>query len=44
VPFCDVHEQVAAAVRDGSFEPPPPAPRLGDVVAAVAAARERWGC
>jgi argininosuccinate lyase len=44
VPFRDAHEQVAAAVRDGSFEPPPPAPRLGDVVAAVAAARERWGC
>ena len=44
VPFRDAHQQVAAAVRDGTFEPPRPAPRLGDVPAAVAAARERWGC
>jgi argininosuccinate lyase len=44
VPFRDAHEQVAAAVRDGSFEPPPPAPRLGDVAAAVVAAKERWAC
>jgi len=29
-------------VRDGSFEPPAPAPRLPDVAAAVAAAKERW--
>ena len=42
VPFRDAHEQVAASVRDGSFEPPPPSPRLPDVGAAVAAARERW--
>ncbi|HKI92233.1 MAG TPA: lyase family protein, partial [Gaiellaceae bacterium] len=42
VPFRDAHEQVAASVRDGSFEPPPPAPRLPDVAAAVAAAKERW--
>jgi argininosuccinate lyase len=44
VPFRDAHEQVAASVRDGSFEAPPPGNRLGDVAAAVAAARERWGC
>jgi len=44
VPFRDAHEQVAASVRAGTFEPPPPAPRLGDVASAVAAARERWGC
>ncbi|HET7571449.1 MAG TPA: argininosuccinate lyase [Gaiellaceae bacterium] len=44
VPFRDAHEQVAAAVRDGSFAPPPPAPRLPDVDAAVAAAKERWTC
>jgi argininosuccinate lyase len=42
VPFRDAHEQVAAAVRDGSFEPPVAATRLPDVAAAVAAARERW--
>jgi argininosuccinate lyase len=43
VPFRDAHEQVAAAVRDGTFEPPAEqAPRLGDVAAAVADARERW--
>ena len=44
VPFRDAHERVAASVREGTFEPPPQAPRLGDVGAAVAAARERWGC
>ena len=44
VPFRDAHEQVAASVRAGTFEPPPAAPRLGDVRAAVAAAKERWGC
>jgi argininosuccinate lyase len=44
VPFRDAHEQVAASVRDGSFEAPPPAPRLPDVAAAVATAKERWGC
>jgi len=42
VPFRDAHEQVAASVRDGSFEPPPPAPRLPDVAAAVNEAKERW--
>jgi argininosuccinate lyase len=45
VAFRDAHEQVAAAVRAGTFEPPAePAPRIGDVAAAVAAAKERWGC
>jgi len=44
VPFRDAHEQVAASVRDGSFEAPEPGDRLGDVAAAVAAAKERWGC
>ena len=42
VAFRDAHEQVAASVRDGSFEPPPQGNRLGDVAAAVAAAKERW--
>jgi argininosuccinate lyase len=42
VPFRDAHEQVAASVRAGTFEPPEPAPRLPDVGAAVAAALERW--
>jgi argininosuccinate lyase len=42
VPFRDAHERVAASVRDGTFEPPPPSPRLGDIDGAVAAARERW--
>jgi argininosuccinate lyase len=42
-PFRDAHEQVAAQVRAGAFEPPAEAlPRLGDVGAAVAAAKERW--
>jgi Argininosuccinate lyase C-terminal len=44
VPFRDAHEQVAASIRAGTFEPPPPLPRLGDVGAAVAAAKERWRC
>jgi len=44
VPFRDAHEQVAAAVRAGTFEAPEPAPRIGDVAAAVRAAKERWGC
>jgi argininosuccinate lyase len=42
VPFRDAHESVAAQVRAGTFEPPPAGERLGDVAAAVAAARERW--
>ena len=42
VPFRDAHEQVAAQVRAGTFEPPAAGTRLGDVAAAVAAARERW--
>jgi argininosuccinate lyase len=44
-PFRDAHEQVAASVRDGSFEAPAPAPRVspgpGAVRDAVAAARSR---
>jgi len=43
VPFRDAHARVAAEVRDGSFSPPPNTlPRLGDVGAAVRAAKERW--
>ena len=42
VPFRDAHEQVAAQVRSGTFEPPPAGDRLGDVAAAVTAAKERW--
>jgi argininosuccinate lyase len=43
VPFRDAHEQVAAEVRAGTFEPPATgAPRLGDVGAAASAAKERW--
>jgi argininosuccinate lyase len=43
MPFRDAHEQVAATVRAGTFEPPATgAPRLGDVGAAVLAAKERW--
>ncbi|HEY4348170.1 MAG TPA: argininosuccinate lyase [Gaiellaceae bacterium] len=43
LPFRDAHEQVAAQVREGTFEPPATdAPRLGDVPAAVTAAKERW--
>jgi argininosuccinate lyase len=42
VPFRDAHEQVAAEVRAGTFEAPPAGTRLGDVAAAVVAAKERW--
>ena len=43
LPFRDAHEQIAAKVRAGTFEPPAvDAPRLGDVGAAAAAAKERW--
>jgi argininosuccinate lyase len=42
VPFRDAHEQVAASVRAGTFEPPKAGQRLPDVAAAVAAAQERW--
>jgi argininosuccinate lyase len=42
VPFRDAHEQIAAQVRAGTFEAPKAAPRLGDVGAAVRAAKERW--
>jgi argininosuccinate lyase len=45
VPFRDAHEQIAAAVRDGSYEPPASAPRAapgpGGVREAIAAARAR---
>ena len=45
MPFRDAHEQVAGTVRDGTFEPPEPAPRAapgpGGVREAVAAARSR---
>jgi argininosuccinate lyase len=44
VPFRDAHEQVASSVRDGTFEAPAAGNRLGDVYAAVVAAKERWGC
>ena len=44
IPFRDAHEQIAASVRAGTYEPPPPASRLGDVAAAVKAAKERWEC
>jgi argininosuccinate lyase len=43
LPFRDAHQQVAAQVRDGTFEAPAGSPqRLGDVGAAVEAAKERW--
>jgi argininosuccinate lyase len=47
VPFRDAHEQVARAVREGAFSPDATAAesvaaRLGDVRAAVAAARARF--
>ena len=48
MPFRDAHEQVAASVRDGSFDPPEHVPDwylLGrgiDVAAAVSAAKGRW--
>ena len=45
VPFRDAHEQVAAQVRAGTFEPPAarerPSPGPGDVHDAIAAARAR---
>ena len=45
VPFREAHERVAAAVRDGTFQPPAAAPRSapgpGGVRDAVAAARAR---
>jgi argininosuccinate lyase len=45
VPFRDAHEQVAASVRDGTYEPPASAPRAapgpGGVREAIAAARAR---
>ena len=45
VPFRDAHEQVAASVRDGTYEPPASAPRTapgpGGVREAIAAARAR---
>jgi len=42
IPFRDAHEQIAAQVRAGTFEAPKAQPRLGDVGAAVRAAKERW--
>src|SRR5665213_2030924 len=42
VPFREAHEQVAASVREGTFVPPAPAPRLPDVTNAIEEARERW--
>jgi len=42
VPFRDAHEQVAAQVHADTFEAPPAGKRLGDVAAAVKAAKERW--
>jgi argininosuccinate lyase len=42
VPFRDAHEQVAASVREGTFVPPAPGPRLPDVANAIEEARERW--
>ena len=52
IPFREAHEQVAASVRDGSYRPTGsaadsvaarPAPGPGDVVAAIARARRRFG-
>ena len=48
VPFREAHEQVAAAVRAGTFVPPAdvrlrPAPGPGGVVQAIADARRRFG-
>jgi argininosuccinate lyase len=44
VPFRDAHEQVAAEVRAGTFEPGESRTRNFDVAAAIAAAKERWEC
>jgi argininosuccinate lyase len=44
MPFRDAHEQVAESVRLGTYEAPPPAARLGDVLTALNAAKERWEC
>ena len=45
IPFRDAHEQVAATVRDGTFDPPEPAlraaPGPGGVREAIATARSR---
>jgi len=52
IPFREAHEQVAASVRDGSFRPvgsaaesvaARPSPGPGDVAAAIALARRRFG-
>jgi argininosuccinate lyase len=42
VPFRDAHEQVAAQVREGTFEAPELRARNFDVAANVQAAKERW--
>jgi argininosuccinate lyase len=42
VPFRDAHEQIAAEVRAGTFAAPAAGERLGDVAAAVRAAKGRW--
>ena len=42
VAFRDAHEQVAASVRSGTFEPPAARRRPFDAAAAATAARERW--
>jgi argininosuccinate lyase len=42
VPFRDAHEQVAASVRDGTFESLLPGPRPADLHAEIAAAKARW--
>jgi argininosuccinate lyase len=47
VPFRDAHEEIAAKVRAGTFEPPEAgvraAPGPGGATEAVRAARARWG-
>jgi argininosuccinate lyase len=42
VPFRDAHEQVAASVREGTFESLLPVARLSNVHDEIAAAKERW--